>query len=355
VVAGRRVYVLAKVPDREAEVLLAFDAETGWELWKSSYDRAPFKSAFGNGPRATPVVVNGKVYSMGATGIVRCAEAATGKLVWKVDTTREFHAPQLFFGASCSPLVVDGRVLLNVGGKESAIVALDGRTGKTMWKAMDDGAGYSSPIAVETGETKQVVFLTPKAITSIDPMRGAPLWRYAFADLLGEASATPVFAHGLVVGSTITLGAAAIKPPANTGEPQVVWKNQELTSYFSTPVSVNDQLYMITGTKPPAISVEATLHCVDLAIGKSLWKESRVGKYHASLLRSGNDRLLLLSDSGRLALLAPNAHRYRELCSAKVCGETWAHPALSGGRLYVRDADSLICLELDTNEIRTGH
>jgi len=346
VVADGRVYLLAKEPNREAEVLLAFDAETGWELWKSSYDRAPFKSIFGNGPRSTPAVVNGKVYSMGATGIVRCSDTATGKLVWQVDTAQAFHAPQLFFGASCSPLVIDGRILLNVGGKNSALVALDAGTGKTLWATLDDGAGYSSPISFDTAGTRQAIFLTPKAILSIDPAQGHPLWRYAFADLLGEASATPVFAHGVVVGSTITLGAVAIKPPASAGELQAVWKNPELTSYFSTPVPVKDQLYMVTGTKPPAINVEATLHCVDPASGKSLWKESRVGKYHASLLRGGNDRLLLMSDSGRMALVAPDANGYREQCSAKVCGETWAHPALSGGRLYVRDADSLICLEL---------
>jgi outer membrane protein assembly factor BamB len=354
VVADGRVYLLAKVPDRQAEVLLAFDAETGWELWKSSYDRAPFKSVFGNGPRSTPAVVNGKVYSMGATGIVRCADATTGKLLWRVDTAKEFHAPQLFFGASCSPLVIDGRVLLNVGGKNAAIVALDARTGKTLCTALDDGAGYSSPITLETGGTRQALFLTPKGVVSIEPAKGELLWRYAFADLLGEASATPVFTHDLVVGSTITLGAVGIKPPAHAGDAVAAWKNPELSSYFSTPVPVKDQLYMVTDTKPPAMHVEATLHCVDVATGKSLWKESPVGKYHASLLRSDNDRLLLLSDSGRLALLAPDPAGYRELWSAKVCGETWAHPALAQGRLYVRDADSLICLELEANETREG-
>src|SRR5262249_20477854 len=101
--------------------------------------------------------------------------------------------------------------------------------------------------------------LFSKAIQSIDPVQGRPVWRYAFADLLGEASATPVFTHGVVVGSTITLGAVAIKPAANANELQAVWKNPDLTSYFSTPGPAKDHLYMITGTKPPAVNVEATL------------------------------------------------------------------------------------------------
>jgi outer membrane protein assembly factor BamB len=209
-------------------------------------------------------------------------------------------------------------------------------------------------MSIDSGPTRGVVFLTPKAILSIDPDQGHLLWRYGFADLLGEASATPVFTHGLVVGSTITLGAVAIKPPAKGVDPQALWKNPDLTTYFSTPVPVKDQLYMVTGTKPPAIKVEATLHCVDLPTGKSLWKEPSVGKYHASLLRGGNDRLLLLSDSGRLALLAPDPKGYRELCWAMVCGQAWAHPALSNGRLYIRDADSLMCLELAGKRIKTG-
>jgi outer membrane protein assembly factor BamB len=150
------------------------------------------------------------------------------------------------------------------------------------------------------------------------------------------------------------LGAVALKPSTKAGEPQVLWKNPNLTTYFSTPVLVKDHLYMVTGTKPPAVHVEATLHCVDLSTGKSLWKRSLVGKYHASLLSGSNDRLLLLSDFGRLALLEPDLKGYRELCWSMVCGHSWAHPALSDGRLYIRDDESLICVELAAKRTKTG-
>jgi len=103
---------------------------------------------------------------------------------------------------------------------------------------------------------------------------------------------------------------------------------------------------VVTGSNPLARKHEATLNCVEAATGKVLWSKTPVGEYHASLLRTGDDKLLFLDDSGNLMLLEPNAKEYRELCRSKVCGKTWAHPALTDGRLYIRDEKELICLQL---------
>jgi hypothetical protein len=103
---------------------------------------------------------------------------------------------------------------------------------------------------------------------------------------------------------------------------------------------------MVTGTKPPALRVQATLRCIDAKTGKEYWNKPDVGKYHSSLLRTGNGKLLILEDSGNLVLVEPSQQEYRELARAKVCGDTWAHPALSDRRLYVRDHNELICLRL---------
>ena len=126
-----------------------------------------------------------------------------------------------------------------------------------------------------------------------------------------------------------------------------VWKNDALTCYFSTPVAVGpDHLYLVTGSKPLASSPQATLRCIEARTGKELWHKSKVGKYHATLLRTGDQKLLMLEEAGNLVLLDPDPKEYRELARAKVCGETWAHPALVDGRLYVRDAQEVICLQL---------
>jgi hypothetical protein len=111
-------------------------------------------------------------------------------------------------------------------------------------------------------------------------------------------------------------------------------------------VAVGKQhVYLMTGT-PPALAVSSSLPCVEAASGKELWQKPKVGKFHAALLRTGNEKLLMLADSGGLALLDPDPKEYRELARARVCGETWAHPALSAGRLFLRDVDRLICLEM---------
>src|SRR6266567_8703357 len=122
VVAGGKVFVHAKVAGMDKEELSAFDAKTGKKLWDSQYPRAAFKSLYGNGPRATPTVSGNHLYSFGITGVLSCFDIASGRQVWQVDTIKEFHAPHLVFGASCSPLVDDNKVMVNAGAKGASAV-----------------------------------------------------------------------------------------------------------------------------------------------------------------------------------------------------------------------------------------
>src|SRR5947208_3583577 len=156
VVSNGRVFLHAKVRDRDEEEVLALDADSGKELWRTSYPRAAFKSLYGNGPRATPAVAGGRVYTFGITGLLTSFDAAQGKKIWQVDTLQEFSGKNLFFGMSCSPLVHAGQVLVNVGGKGASIVAFDADSGKVAWKSLDDRASYSSPILVGQGPEQQV-------------------------------------------------------------------------------------------------------------------------------------------------------------------------------------------------------
>jgi outer membrane protein assembly factor BamB len=170
------------------------------------------------------------------------------------------------------------------------------------------------------------------------------IWRFPFKDALAESSTTPVVVGDKLIVSSITLGTVALKLTTKDGKPAVeeLWSNPKLTCYFSTPVAVGNELYLATGRLIPPASM--TLNCVDAATGKERWKREKIGKYHTALLRTGDNKLLMHSDTGELTLIEPNPDAYRELCKAKICGETWAHPAISGGRVFVRDSKELICV-----------
>ena len=158
-----------------------------------------------------------------------------------------------------------------------------------------------------------------------------------FEDEFKESSTTPMLVGERLLASSISLGSVLLELPKAGGvekTPVKVWENPDLTCYFSTPIPVGkDHIYVVTGTKPkkglPSLKSTATLWCIDAANGKPLWKRENVGKYHASLLRTGDDKLLILEEAGNLVLLDPDPKEYRELARAKVCEETWAHPALS--------------------------
>jgi outer membrane protein assembly factor BamB len=349
IVAGGRVFFHAKVKDKDAEEVTALDARTGEMVWHASYPRAPFASIFGNGPRATPAYADGKLYTFGATGVLTCWDAAKGEQVWQVDTLKKFEAPNLFFGASCSPLVDDGKVFVNVGGKGASVVAFHKDTGEVAWKTLDDRASYSSPISIGDGPQRQIIFFTQQGLISLAPADGRLLWRFPLVDALSESSTTPVVVGNTLLASSITYGSVGLRLGQADGKTtaEEVWKNAEMTCYFSTPVAVGaDHVYLVTGTKPPALRVQADLHCLDARSGKVLWTRPKVGKYHATLLRTGNQKLLMLEEAGELVLIDPDPREYRERARAKVGGETWAHPALADGRLYVRDRNDLVCLPL---------
>src|SRR5689334_5467870 len=199
VVADGRVFVLAKVKDKNEEELAAFNAQNGTLLWRKAYPTAAFTSQFGNGPRSTPAVAGGRVYTFGVTGVLTCFEADGGKISWQVDTLAKFKAPNLTFGVSCSPLVEGKLVLVNVGGKGASVVAFDKDRGTVVWRSLDDPASYSSPIAFGAGKDRQVVFLTQQGVVSLNPEDGSLFWKFPLVDLLSESSTTPVRAGDLLL------------------------------------------------------------------------------------------------------------------------------------------------------------
>jgi len=351
VVAGGLVFLHTKVNGQDAEQLLAYDAATGKVRGGGQpVPHVPFSSPFGAGPRATPVAVGlaaQDVFAFGVTGLLTVTGPhADGRAASRVlsDSLKQFGASNLTFGVSSSPLIEGDNIIVLVGGKGAGVVAFDWKSGKVAWQSQDDPASYASPIATGEGARRQIICLTGLGLIGLNPKDGALYWRYPFRDLLAESSTTPVVVGDLLIGSSVTLGSVALRLGEKDGKPAVteVWKNRQLNCYFSTPVPVGDHLYMLNGVigLKPAV----TLRCVETATGKALWSKENVGRYHAALLRTGDKKLLMLDDTGHLTLIDPDPKGYRELARSKVCGATWAHPALADGRLYLRDQRELICL-----------
>ena len=232
------------------------------------------------------------------------------------------------------------------------MVAFSSDKGEVIWKNLDDGASYSSGITVGRGKLKEYVFLTAKGVRGLAAKDGKDLWSFPIPEKkfkITENSTTPIVAGDLLLASTITYGTVGLKllPDKDKTTVKQVWEDAKLTCYFSTPIPVGKKyVYMVTGAL--SRNPNSTLHCVEVATGKILWSKEKVGKYHAAMLKTGDNKLLMLSDLGELVLIDPDPKEYKELCRSKVGKgqQIWAHPALANSKVYFRDEKELICLQM---------
>jgi outer membrane protein assembly factor BamB len=347
IVAGGRVYLHHKAAGIDEEVVTCWDL-AGKQVWESSYARGEFRPQFGAGPRATPCVADGKLYTFGVTGILVCWDAASGKQLWKTNLLEKFSAKNLFFGISSSPLVVGRYVYLMPGGPKASIVAFDKETGEVAWQTGSDAASYASPIVTTIGDKQVIVFLTREGLVGLDDKTGKEYFRVPLRDALNESSTTPVRVGDLLIASSVTFGSLGAKLGSLDGQPVATqdWKDPKLTCYFGTPVEFGGLLYVVTGR---ILNPTATLHCIDPKTGKVLWSKPGVGKYHATVLRT-KDKVLLLEEAGDLVLLEPSDKEYKELARAKLCGNTWAHPGWANGLFVIRDEKELIAVKLPASK-----
>lgn len=350
VMVGGKVFIHARVNGKDREELIAFEAKTGKVAWRAAYDRGPYSSVLNTGPQATPTVAGGRVYTFGITGVLGCFAADTGKEHWRIDAFKVLKAELPRFGVCCSPLVVGNRVIVAVGGKGSSVAAFDTETGELQWQALDEPAGTASPVlfAPKAGAAAlpDAVFMTTLRVVALNPLDGTVNWEFALPFRPGGTAPTPLVAGDTIVTSTTSNGTTAIRVAAGTDKPtaEKLWQAKTATGYFSTGVAAKDALFLVSNTTEPV--PRADLACLDPVTGKERWRKEGLGYFHFGVLRTGNGNLLVLGDDGTLRLVAADPKEYRELASAKVCDGTLVVPTLSGGLVYVRDSEQVVCLQL---------
>lgn len=342
VVAGERLIVFHRIDDDE--ILLCLDPATGKEKWKHSY-RTKYRDDFGfdDGPRATPTIAGGKVFTLGPAGDFAATDLATGKELWHRNLLTDYKADKGFFGAACSPLVMGDKVLVNVGGKGAGVVAFNAADGKEVWKSTDDGASYSSPVAAELDGKPAAVFLTRRGLRVLDPASGKSLYDYPFRprDNNSVQAATPLV-KGDEIFLTVSYATGGVLVSAKKGEVNEVWASDKaISSQYTTPVRVGDYLY---GTHGRSDFNNGAMRCVEWKTGTVKWSQEKYGVASVIAVDGG---LLALTETGELVRFDASPDGYKERARAEILKKpTRAAPALANGLFFARDGKTLVCVSL---------
>jgi outer membrane protein assembly factor BamB len=342
VVSAGKLVVFHRLNDKETVECL--DAKIGNRIWVADYP-THYQDDFGfdEGPRATPTIVEGKVYTFGAEGMLNCWDFVTGRNLWRVDTKDQFTAAKGFFGMACSPLVEGNAVIVNIGGGQGAgIVAFDKSSGKLLWKATDGEASYSSPVAATFSGKRYALVFNREGLAALAPKSGKVFFQFHWRSRTRESvnAATP-----LVIGDEIFLSAsygagAALLRFKETG-PETIWSGDDiLSNHYATSVEHGGFLYGYDGRQ----EMTPRLRCVELKTGKVRWSRDDFG---AGTLMIAGDRLLILTEKGELILAQASPKGFTPLSRAQILPfNSRAYPALAEGLYYARSKDKLVCVDL---------
>lgn len=333
-VSDGRLFTMGLRGDRE--YVIAFDVATGKEAWATP-DGTAYRDSRGDGPRGTPTVDGNNLYALGGNGDLSCLDAKTGRIVWAMNVLTKFGGENTNWGISESPLVIDDKLLVNAGGPGASIVALNKKDGSLIWKSQSDKAGYSSGMPVQMGNTTQVVFFTHRRAVGLDLKDGKLLWEYARPANDVANVATPVVRGNRVfISSDYGTGAGLIEIKAD-GKAQEVYFTKEMRNHHSSSILIEDHLYGFSG---------GILTAMRFDTGEVAWKDRSVGK--GSLVYADGN-LYALSENGVVGLIEATPTGYREKGRFRIRQDslpTWTHPIIAGGRLYLRDQDTIYAYDV---------
>ena len=345
-VSEGRVYQFARQGDEE--ILLCLDPATGRELWRSGqrvdYEMHPAARGHGKGPKSTPVVAGGRVYTLGINGHLSAHDARTGKIAWRKEFSKQFPATSPLYGTAMSPVVEGNLLIAHVGGHDGgALTAFDTATGAVRWSYDGDGPAYSSPVVGTLGGERQVVTFTQKKLVSVSAASGKLLWELPAKTSYDTNCVTPLVRGDTVFVSLEGQGLVALRPAKRGGAwaaPEVVWRNAENELYMNSLVPHGGVLFGLSAKR------KGQLFAVDAATGKTLWQGPGRAGENASILNVAGTLLVLTNDAS-LIVLPADVKAYAPAAQFTVAASpTWAHPVFLGDRLLVKDETTLASLSL---------
>lgn len=316
---------------RDKEVVAAYDAATGRELWTNSWPGHFSEAMGGDGPRTTPVLDDTRLYALGAEGEFRCLDAATGKVLWRKNILTENGASNLVWAQSASPLIVDDKVIVLPGGPNGkSVVAYNKLTGATVWTSQNDEQSYTAPMLVHLAGKRQLLVVSALRAMGLDPDTGRLLWDYPWVTEYHINAAQPIVTapNRFFISAGYGHGAAVVElsPDGDRFTARTVWQNTRMKNKFNSSVLHDGYIYGLD---------EAILACIDASTGELKWKGGRYG-YGQLLLASGH--LIVLTERGEVVLVKADPSAHQELARfPAIEGKTWNHPAISGGILFVRN------------------
>jgi len=340
ILAGGRIFVFTRQQDKE--VASSIDPESGKIVWQQSYAAPytmnPAAERHGPGPKSTPAIADGRLYTLGISGVLTCWDAATGAVRWRKEFSKQYRQTSPLYGAAMSPVVDRGLVIAHVGGHDDgALIAFDARTGEVMWRWTGDGPAYASPIVVELGGVRQVVTETQNNIAAVSAANGKLLWEIPFTTEYVQNIPTPLFDHDLLIFSGLSKGIMGIRAAQKGGKwsAEIVWHNTGLAIYMSSPVVEGDLVYGFSQYK------KGQFFCADARTGATRWTSPPRQSDNAAVLISG-EYLILLKDDAELIIARATAKAFEPLRRYTVADSpTWAHPLVLKNGVVIKDATTL--------------
>ncbi len=335
-----RIFVFAR--QQGNEVVSNIDPENGKLSWQQSY-AAPYTMnpaavRHGEGPKSTPVLNDGKLYTLGIGGILTCWDAETGRVRWRKDFSKQFRTTSPFFGTAMSPVIDHGLLIAHVGGHDDgALTGFDANSGEIKWRWTGDGPAYASPIVTELGGVRQAITETQNNIVGISTTSGQLLWKIPFTTEYVQNIPTPLLYRDLLILSGLEKGIMAVRAGVKDGKwfTETVWHNTEQSLYMSSPVVQGDLVFGFSHYK------KGQFFCLDARTGVTQWTSPPRQGDNAAIIISGGS-LILLKDDGELIVAKASGKAFEPLRHYTVADSpTWAHPVVLPSGLVIKDATSL--------------